>query len=87
MTKDTYGVTKEEHEKIENDVSEMYVVYLRGYTPYTDTYWSKILVHEHDDSIFVCIAAKKKVKCNHENINETDLNTLIHNKKNNLHAF
>lgn len=59
MTKDTYGVTKEEHEKIENDVSEMYVVYLRGYTPYTDTYWSKILVHEHDAQFSSALPQKK----------------------------
>lgn len=58
---------------------------LRGHTPYTDIYWPRILVHEHDDSIFVCIAAKKKVKCNHESINATDLNILItYNKKKNL---
>lgn len=60
---------------------------LRGHTPYTDIYWPRILVHEHDDSIFVCIAAKKKkVKCNHESINATDLNILItyNKKKNNL---
>lgn len=69
---------KEEHEKIEN---EMYLKCML-HTPYTDIYWPRILVHEHDDSIFVCIAAKKKVKCNHESINATDLNILItYNKK------